>query len=151
MTDKPSDYATTEQWMDSLRNKVGSVNLMQSMGIEVSEKDLHDRDIAERQLRQLEEMTKTGGGGDAPDLSAMSTAQKVDMIARKLIGDPWTNEPGILATLHLMSKVQEIATSERRELQVKVAAQSTWISTMVVIVAAMLLIEVGLILDLYLF
>lgn len=150
MTDKPSDYATSDQWMDALRNKVGSINLMQSMGIDVSDKDLHDRDIAERQLKQLEEMTKAGNN-DAPDLSAMSTAQKVDMIARKLIGDPWTDEPGILATLHLMTKAQETATSERRELQVKVAAQSTWISTMVVIVAVMLLIEVGLILDLYLF
>jgi hypothetical protein len=148
MTEKPGDYATSDQWMDALRNKIGSVNLMQSMGIDVSEKDLHDRDIAERQLRQLEEMTKNN---ESPDLSAMSTAQKVDMIARKLIGDPWTNEPGILATLHFMNKAQDVATSERRELQGKLAAQGTWIATMVVIVAAMLLIEVGLILDLYLF
>lgn len=48
-----------------------------------------------------------------PDLSRLTTEEKVDLIARKIIGSPWYNEPGIIPTLAKLEANQEQTKHER--------------------------------------
>ena len=113
------EYATVEMWMDALRNRVGSINLLASMGLAVTEEDIRARDIAERQLSQLENLVKKQGMAvdntqEYFRLSSLTTDEKIDLMAGKIIGDPWHNEPGIVVTLKAMLELQAKADRERK-------------------------------------
>ena len=113
------EYATVEMWMDALRNRVGSINLLASMGLAVTEEDIRERDIAERQLSQLENLVKKQGMAvdntqEYFRLSSLTTDEKIDLMAGKIIGDPWHNEPGIMFTLKSMLDLQARAERERK-------------------------------------
>ena len=72
-----------------------------------------------------------------PDLSTLSLEEKVDLIARKIVGSSWYNEPGIMPTLKQMADVQIKAEGERKLLFVSIVVLS--------------LVQLFVLVDIYLF
>ena len=72
-----------------------------------------------------------------PDLSTLSLEEKVDLIARKIVGSSWYNEPGIMPTLKQMADVQTKAERERKFLFVSMVVLS--------------LVQMFVLVDIYLF
>tara|TARA_R110000868_G_scaffold21307_3_gene88532 strand:- start:3113 stop:3721 length:609 start_codon:yes stop_codon:yes gene_type:complete len=57
-----------------------------------------------------------------PQLKGMSVDEKLDMVIRKLIGDDWHNEPGVLPTLKSIVEQSRLASDEREKMLQRVLA-----------------------------
>ena len=110
------EYANVEQWMEQLRNKIGSVNMLEDMKMGVSDEDRQEREIAERKLRQLENLVKDHDEVE-PQLSTLTQDEKLDLLVERMVGDPLRGITGLVQLVEGMTHQQEEASQERLDLR----------------------------------
>lgn len=71
-----------------------------------------------------------------PSLENMNVDQKLNMVIRKLIGDPWSSEPGIVAALHEIRLQQGLTAVqvEKQGAQIMIVFQWGWAGMVMLVI-----------------